>query len=122
MFGLNRNRHFLRLPKSERNITLDTPEDMEEFSKEVLKSKDCECALFYVHQDESYTAFFKTTVSQEFEEGETFDDSGMLITYSICKATRRNDTHFFAWLDGEFRFCCYSLLFEKEDGSWEVCS
>ena len=121
MYGLNRNRRFLRLPRGERLLTLRTSEDIEEFSKEILKGKDCECALFYVHLDGTYSSIFKSVLNQELTEAETLEDSQMVVTYSICKSPRKADTHLFSWLDGEFRFCCYSLLIEKKDGVFEVC-
>lgn len=117
-YGLNHKRSFLRLPKgnNDRKIYLPTEEDITEFSSEALRGHDCECcALFYVFKDGTYGAYFKT-----IKDAEVVSDDSLKFTYSINSA-RKKDTHLFAELDGDFRFCCYSLLLEIDDGLFEVC-
>ena len=118
IYGLNRRRSFLHLPKDNNAVTLPTQEDIEEFAKEILRSKECECALFFVHKDGTYSSVFKTVLSEK--PSDDFDEDGnLVITYSIAKSPRKNDMHLFSWLDGEFRFCCYSILIEITDGLYE---
>lgn len=119
MYGLNRNRRFLQLPDGVKTINLATKEDLIDFSIEILKAKECECALFYVHLDGSYSSVFKTIVSEEIDDDVITEDSQILVTYSLCTSLRKKDIHLFSTLDGCYRFCCYSLLVEIEDGVYE---
>ena len=80
----------------------------------------CESALFFVYLDGTYSSIFKVVFSEEFEEN-MYEDNELAITFSICQTPKKTDSHLFAELDGDFRFCCYSLLFEVEDGIFEVC-
>lgn len=121
MYGLNRRRSFLHLPKGNK-VRLSSAEEIEEFSKEVLKEKDCNCALFYVYLDGTSSAFFKSFTSQELVPSEFNEYEKELVeSYAICRSERKRNMHLFAELDGNFRFCCYSLLIEKKDGVFEVC-
>lgn len=119
MYGLNRNRRFLQLPDEVKTINLATKEDLIDFSIEILKAKECECALFYVHLDGSYSSVFKTIVSEEIDDDVITEDSQIQVTYSLCTSLRKKDIHLFSTLDGCYRFCCYSLLVEIEDGVYE---
>lgn len=120
LYGLNRNRKFLRLPQ-DNMVHLSNEEDLTRFATKVLEKKDCDSALFFVHMDGTYSSVFKTTVSEELVSNEDEEEESMEITYTICKSERKRDMHFFSWLDGQFRFCCYSLLVETSEGMYEVC-
>ena len=115
MYGLNRRRSFLRLPSCEEcgemmRVVLDGPEDIEDFSIEALSGHECDsCALFYVHKDGTFSAYFKTVYDADDED----------VTFAIGKI-KSEDRHLFADLDGEMRFCCYSILNEIADGVYEV--
>ena len=99
-------------------LYMKTHADVEEFSTDSLKVHPCEsCALFYVYLDGTYEAFFKYIY--DVDEGDDSDEEKE-ITYAYC-CMQGDDRHFFAQLDGRFRFCCYSLLIEVEDGVYEVC-
>lgn len=117
MYGLNRRRAFLDPPTCEdcggKGQLVLEGNDLREFCLFVLTEHDCEyCALFFVHKDETYEAYFKSGVEYN-EETDTFD-------YHIGRC-RANDRHMFSELDGEFKFCCYSLLLEVDDNTYEVC-
>lgn len=66
---------------------------------------DCDCcAIFIVRQNGKFEAVFKM-----FVDGE----------YRLAKIDSK-DRKMFAELDGEFRFCCYSLLLETAKGIYEI--
>lgn len=115
MYGLNHRRSFLRLEECKEcgeppRIMLIDPQDIEDFSVETLTGYSCEsCALFYVHKDETYSAYVKSVYDADEEE----------VTFALGKIEGK-ERHMFADLDGELRFCCYSLLVEVDDGMYEV--
>ena len=117
MYGLNRRRNFIGLPECDTcgermGILLETAEDIEDFAVEALRDHDCNtCALFFVFNDDSYGAYFKCV----------YDEDEKDVEYALCRMFGK-DRHMFAELDGEFRFCCYSLLVETNDGLFEVCT
>jgi hypothetical protein len=121
MYGLNHRRSFLRLPECKdcgdgMKLSLCTPDEVTEFATDVLKDADCDCcALFFVMKDGTYKSYFKTLF-----DSEEIDDEGLELTFALASAAS-TDRHAFADLDGELRFCCYSLILEIEDGLFEVC-
>ena len=123
MYGLNRNRKFLS--KTRKTILLPDLDTMQEYTAKVLSNMSCDCALFFIHLDETYSAYFKVIMDSEFVDEDIDDlddeDCQMKITYALCRTDRKDDTHMFSELDGEYRFHCYSLLQEIEEGLYEVC-
>lgn len=121
MYGLNRNRSFIQyMPMYEEQDYLYMPskEDIESFSAKILKAHDCEnCALFYVFKDGTYGAYMKTVCDMTL-----LDEEKVLQKFAICTLDPSDDHHFFAQLDGMYRFCCYSLLIETDNGVFEVCT
>ena len=117
MYGLNRRRNFLTLPRGDK-IKLPTPESIKTFAKEAITGKECECAVFFAYLDGTYSAVFKTVKNQEVKESMPMD---VMVTFSVLSTLRQADSELFAKMDGDFRFCCYSLLFEVDDGIFEVC-
>ena len=127
-YGLNHKRSFLRVVSPfDGKVLLKSADDVMKFSIETLKNYQCDfCALFYVFNDDSYGAFFKYVYNaygenegnDDYEEDE-YEDKERDVKYAICRGYSM-DRHLFAELDGRMRFCCYSLLIEKEDGVFEV--
>ncbi len=119
MYGLNRRRSFLRVSSCEgcggkQKVMLESDEELLEFSTETLKTRDCMAsALFYVMKDGTYKTVFRVVCDEDEEED--------LVEFAIG-TVRSSDMHMFAELDGEFKFCCYSLLIETDDGEFEVCT
>lgn len=114
MYGLNHRRNFLK--HTEIGVSCDTHEEMIDFSYELLKMQQCDnCALFFIMKNGTYEAFFKTI----YDNDEAANDSDQ-VELALCNG-QGTDEQFFAELDGKFRFCCYSLLIETEDGRFEVC-
>ena len=114
LYGLNRKRSFLRVPKGkESKVCLNTADEIQDFSVDVLTDHSCDtCALFYVFNDGTYGSYFKVI----YDASEDMED----IEYAICKVSSENE-RLFEGLDGEIRFCCYSILIDKEDGVFEIC-
>lgn len=117
MYGLNRRRKFLKSPVCEDcggkgTIVLRDDGALEDFCCGVMLEHDCDnCAVFIVHVDESYSVYFKMETGWSEEEDEPL--------YSIGRVDG-DDRKLFSMVDGEFRFCCYSLLIEKEEGLYEI--
>lgn len=109
MYGLNKHRAFLAPPTCEDcghdgDLVFEDSDDLKEFCGFVLMDHDCEnCAIFVVHRDGIYEAFMKMD-----------EDEGAI------GIIRSDDMHMFAELDGELRFCCYSLLMETDEGIYEI--
>ena len=130
MYGLNRRRSFLTLPRGNK-IRLDSPEDITNFARKTLKEKLCETALFFVYLDGTYSSVFKVMTSDDHEKDVLEEDDELTftltsdichtLTYAICQTGKSKDSHMFSELDGDFRFCCYSLLVEVKNGVFEVC-
>ena len=107
MYGLNKYRSFLKAPicdcgcEKPGYIVLDTEKDVEDFCCSVLSEHECpDSAIFAVFHDGKHMAVFK--------DDETFlkiDD---------------DNSHLFAKLDGDLRFCCYNLIIEEKPGMWMI--
>lgn len=123
MYGLNRNRSFpCTFEGKGKTVSLPTEKALERFAVKCLKPKDCQSAIFIVHNDGTYGAYLKIYHNDEGEAIAFEDDEGdLVLSFAICTIPRGDDRHLFAKLDGDFRFCCYTILLEKEDGIYEVC-
>lgn len=101
VYGLNRHRSFLESDI----INLDNLDELIEFINEMLIEHEClACAIFAItYSDQMIAGFTAGTLNE--------------IYYT---SNEEVDLDFFATLDGELRFCCYSLLIEIRPGIWRI--
>ena len=116
MYGLNRRRAFLTPPTCEDcghdGYLVLSDDELKNFCGFILTEHDCDnCALFVVHNNDTYEAYMK--IGSEYDE----DEEEISCDIGVC---RSDDMHMFATMDGEFKFCCYSLLMETGDGIYEI--
>lgn len=114
MYGLNRYRSFLTAPICDcgcgepTSIILKTDDDVGQFCVEVLNRHECpNSAIFAVFHDGRMRAYVKEWDEKSGEFAADCYEGG-------------NTTHMFSKLDGEFRFCCYNLIIEREPGQWMI--
>jgi hypothetical protein len=112
-YGLNRYRNFLKAPECEcgcgakGRIVVDDRDALYDFMAQMVLSYDCEePAVFAVAQNGDMIVAMRE-----------YDDKGEP-TCPICVGKGYN---FFSKIDGDVHFCCYGLLMEQEDGTWEIC-
>lgn len=108
-YGLNRKRAFLPSPDETIKIA-DRQERMNFLTFLVMQTECKRCAVFVVNLDETYTVVFKIPAGRD-ERGNKRLGIGMRTS---------KDRLMFAQMDGDIRFCCYSLLIEVSEGEYEV--
>ena len=110
LYGLNRYRNFIHLPKGEDEsslyLELNDEDDVKEFCTNVLHENPCpDSAVFCVFNDGCMLAVIKI-----WDDG----DQGK---YEFMAA---KDMHFFSEIDARMRLCCYGLICEITPGLWKI--
>ena len=113
MYGLNHNRRFLKPVMCECGcgqpayMVLKTDDDVKEFCCAMLQEYDCpRSVIFAVFNDGRNLVTWKEV-----------DEDDKTVEILSCES---DDIHMFSDLDGEMRFCCYSLIMEEDDGLWMI--
>lgn len=105
-YGLNKYRNFL----NKNTLKFDNDEDLYNFMCSVIAEHECpESAVFAI---DFYGGMWA---------GIAKVDDGIIDDEEIHLIGRKDlNPEWFAQLDAEYRFCCYSLLIETKPGIWKI--
>lgn len=106
LYGLNRERNFLKPSVAKKILPLESKSDVYDFCASTLHQCDCEkSGMFAVFLDGTYMAMAKEVNEDGFENFITAED---------------DDMHFFSEFDADFRLCCYSLIYQISNNQWRI--